>query len=205
MSIAEKTLEVLQRYNLSTIEQSKDKLPIILECFESGSLKELGNKTDLPLVFLIKEYDAKDVLPWLPQVADYAHAIGPRDVLVMNQTLVDVAREHDLKIHPWYVRDDFLEHADNAIDENLIYFNKHMDGIFSEFPHTTLQTFNHELERKKQIALEVDLVQEMANAERQFSSPHQTHASDEVDYDELMDHDMDIDYDEEDEDEMFMQ
>lgn len=71
-------------------------------------------------------------------MAEYAHAIGPRDTLVMNQTLVDMAREHDLRIHPWYVRDDFLSYADNAIDENLIYFNKNMDGIFSEFPHTTL-------------------------------------------------------------------
>lgn len=108
----------------------------------------------------------------------------------MNDTLVQMARDHDLKIHPWYVRDDFLEHADNAIDENLIYFNKNFEGIFTEFPHTTLQTFNHELERKKKVALEVNLVQDMAEAERSFS-PHDAPPSDDHDdipVDELMDH-----------------
>ena len=44
-------------------------------------------------------------------------------------------------MHPWYVRDDFLTHEKTASAENMIYYNMGMDGIFSEFTHTTQQTF----------------------------------------------------------------
>ena len=174
---------MLQRYNLSTIEQSKDTLPIILECFESGSLKELGKLTDLPLVMLIKEYHPEDVMPWLPEVADYAHAIGPRDVLVFHEPLVNLAREHGLAIHPWYVRDDFLEHTDNAFSENMLYFNMKFEGIFSEFPHTTLQTYLNALETAR--SEHHKLVEDMAKAEKMYSSPH------DVEPDEMMLADLD--------------
>lgn len=90
--------------------------------------------TDLPLVKLIYEWKAEEALPDLPSIAEYAHAIGPRGYFVKHQLFMDTARKLDLVIHPWNVKNDFLEHADNAIDENLVYYNSKVDGIFTEFP-----------------------------------------------------------------------
>jgi glycerophosphoryl diester phosphodiesterase len=47
-----------------------------------------------------------------------------------------------LEIHPWYVRDDILDHTNNPIEENIFYFNMGVNGIFTEFPHLTLTVFN---------------------------------------------------------------
>lgn len=78
----------------------------------------------------------------LPEVPSFAHAIGPRSILTMHQPFVDLAKSLELVIHPWYVRDDFLDHTSNAFDENMLYYNMGVEGIFSEFTHTTQQTYD---------------------------------------------------------------
>lgn len=43
-------------------------------------------------------------------------------------------------IHPWYVRDEQLDFTKNPIDENgLFVYN--VDGLFTEYPHMTLNVF----------------------------------------------------------------
>jgi glycerophosphoryl diester phosphodiesterase len=51
--IANMTYDVLKKYNLSTIEDCQDKLPIIIECFEGDSLKQFATLSNLPLVRLM--------------------------------------------------------------------------------------------------------------------------------------------------------
>ena len=50
-----------------------------------------------------------------------------------------------LDIHPWYVRDDILDHTDNPVKENLLYFDLKMNGIFTEFPHLTVSVYNEQV------------------------------------------------------------
>lgn len=68
----------MKEYGLETIEKSQSVLPIIIECFEKESLEYFGQISNLPLVFLIKEDNPEVVMSWLPDVAKYAHAIGPK-------------------------------------------------------------------------------------------------------------------------------
>jgi len=105
--------------------------------------------SDLPLVFLIKEDNPETVMNWLYDVQKYAHAIGPKSQLVMHKPLVQLAQDLKLDIHPWYVRDDILDHTDDPIKENLLYFDLKMNGIFTEFPHLTVSVFNEQVKKSK--------------------------------------------------------
>lgn len=51
----------------------------------------------------------------------------------------------ELDVHPWYVRDDFLEFTSSPQDENLLYFHAGVNGIFTEFPHMTVSVFEREV------------------------------------------------------------
>jgi hypothetical protein len=48
-------------------------------------------------------------------------------------------------VHPWTLKDDFLIHTTNPIKENMLYMNMGVDGIFTEFPHVSVATFNNAL------------------------------------------------------------
>ena len=141
--IAEATFKVLQKYGLETVEKSEGKIPIIMECFEEGGLRRMGELTDLPLVFLLKENVADHLIPKLPHMAKFSHAIGPRDALVKNKLFVDGARLEGLDIHPWYVKDDMLDRTHSPFDENMLYYSGKFQGIFTEFPHMTLTVFEN--------------------------------------------------------------
>ena len=143
INIAEETFKVLKKYGLHTVKDSENKIPVIMECFEEGSLRRLANLTDLPLVFLIHEHVPAYVIPKIPEISKFAHAIGPRDVLVKSKLLVAETRAYGLAIHPWYVRDDFLDLTKDVFSENLFYYKNGFEGIFTEFPHMTLNVFLH--------------------------------------------------------------
>ena len=53
IEFADVLYNILKKYDLETVEKSKDKLPIIIECFEMESLERFQQLTDLPLVFLM--------------------------------------------------------------------------------------------------------------------------------------------------------
>lgn len=49
-----------------------------------------------------------------------------------------------LAVHPYPLKDDFLvwSNPPNPIEEHLIFLNKKIDGIFTEFPHMTHSVYN---------------------------------------------------------------
>lgn len=47
----------------------------------------------------------------------------------------------DLTVHPWTLRDDDLKYTSTPADEVALYWNKGVDGIFTEFVHTTFTVF----------------------------------------------------------------
>ncbi|QJB46560.1 glycerophosphodiester phosphodiesterase [Dolichospermum flos-aquae] len=142
-------------------------LPIFIQSFEVSNLKELSQKTDLPLVQLInnigKPYDFviendprtyADLLTQkgLREIAEYAQAIGvhknlliPRDnygKLLSPTSLIIDAHAANLQVHAWTFRnEDFflpLDLQGNPQKEYEIFFSLGIDGVFSDYPNIAL-------------------------------------------------------------------
>ena len=141
--------------------------PIFIQSFEVSNLKELSQKTDLPLVQLIndigKPYDFvinndprtyADLLnqKGLQEIAEYAQAIGvhknlliPRNShgkLLSPTSLIIDAHAANLQVHAWTFRnEDFflpLDLQENPQKEYEIFFNLGVNGVFSDYPDMAL-------------------------------------------------------------------
>lgn len=145
---AEKLYEILKKYDLETIEKSQNKLPIIVECFEHQSLKKFGTLSDLPLIFLMNTLNIKTQM--LSEIVTYAHGIGPSVSQLYEGSFFKAAKSLDLKVHPYFLTDDTLHFTKNPIDETVYYLNHdpQIDGLFTEFPHTTVSIFEDHLKTK---------------------------------------------------------
>ena len=150
VDIAKLVYDVLVKYDLHTVKLASEKLPIILESFEEDSLHYFETVTDLPRIQLMHE--EKYFKYNLTHISTYAHGVGPNFKYLFNQTgetfnldetsqFIEKCHELELKVHPWVMQDDFLQFTKNSIDENMVYVNKGVDGMFTEFPETTLQTY----------------------------------------------------------------
>ena len=132
----------MKKYDLHTIDKCKDVLPIIIECFEGQSLQHFATLSDLPLIRLMNEYDGNEAAKLLPEIATYAHGIGPRESLIFYEEFLKTAIDLKLEIHPWTLQDDMLKHLTNPIEENILYIQKHVTGMFVEFPHMTKEVYS---------------------------------------------------------------
>jgi len=151
-------LEATLLWNLQGIN-----LPVFIQSFAVSNLKELSQKTDLPLVQLIndigKPYDFvidhdlrtyRDLLTpkGLKEIAEYAEAIGvhknlliPRDIhgkLLSPTSLIIDAHAANLQVHAWTFRnEDFflpLDLQGNPEKEYEIFFNLGVNGVFTDYP-----------------------------------------------------------------------
>lgn len=91
----------------------------------------------------------------LDEIATYAHGVGPDARTVMyypstskvefdhktESAFIQAAHAVDLQVWPWTLRDDQLQFTDNAVDETALYFNKGVDGVYTEFVSTTWGIF----------------------------------------------------------------
>ncbi len=138
-------------------------LPIFIQSFAVSNLKELSQKTDLPLVQLIndigKPYDFvinndqrtyRDLLTakGLQEIAEYAQAIGvhknlliPRDIhgkLLSPTSLIIDAHAANLQVHAWTFRnEDFflpLDLQGSPEKEYEIFLNLGVNGVFTDYP-----------------------------------------------------------------------
>jgi glycerophosphoryl diester phosphodiesterase len=143
-------------------------LPVFIQSFEVSNLKELSQKTDLPLVQLIndigKPYDFvidndlrtyRDLLTpkGLKEIAEYAEAIGvhknvliPRDIpgkLLSPTSLIIDAHAANLQVHAWTFRnEDFflpLDLQGNPQKEYEIFFNLGVNGLFTDYPDLAIK------------------------------------------------------------------
>ena len=142
---AEVLFNVLKKYDIETVEKASKKLPIIIECFESESLKKFATLSDLPLVFLMF-YDNPFIPTYdLAEISTFAHGVGPKYQYIFaykNETydpktpslFVDEAHSYNLAVHPYILQDDDLKYAKDPVEEALAYLNKGVDGLFCEFP-----------------------------------------------------------------------
>ena len=79
----------------------------------------------------------------LTEVSTYAHGVGPDVVALLNDNFLEKAKDAGLLVHPWYVRDEQLDYTNNPINENTMFITEYrVDGLFTEYPHMTLTTFD---------------------------------------------------------------
>lgn len=143
-------------------------VPVYIQSFETGNLKELRKKTELPLIQLLdiqgQPYDLaltgdrRSFLDLarpegLAAIAEYADGIGPNKRLVVPAdghgrllaptSLVEDAHRAGLLVHPWTLRSDdhFLapEYGCNPTKEYEQFFSLGIDGVFSDFADTAVR------------------------------------------------------------------
>ncbi len=142
---------------------------VYIQSFETGNLKELRKRTDLPLIQLL-EVEGQ---PWdlavagdhrtyrdltapegLAEIAAYADGIGPNKRLVvpvdgkgriqLPTTLVADAHRAGLLVHPWTFRSDgrFMASGYDGAPEREYaqFFEVGVDGVFSDFPDVAVRS-----------------------------------------------------------------
>eukprot|EP00344_Euplotes_crassus_P004446 CAMPEP_0197004254 /NCGR_PEP_ID=MMETSP1380-20130617/21146_1 /TAXON_ID=5936 /ORGANISM="Euplotes crassus, Strain CT5" /LENGTH=313 /DNA_ID=CAMNT_0042422987 /DNA_START=164 /DNA_END=1105 /DNA_ORIENTATION=+ len=162
VDIAQILYDTLEKYDLHTVEKATEKLPIFIESFEQDSLLYFKSKTDLPTVQLMTdsfEYD----LDW---ISSYSNGVGPKHTFMFNydgeefnldkpSRFIQQCHALDMRVHPWIFQDDILVYSEDAIDEAKIWETKGVDGYFTEFPHSTLNTLRYsEANRRKRLQSE---------------------------------------------------
>lgn len=131
---------------------------VFLQCFDDQTLQQLRRdfKTPLPMIQLIGEndwgedsavdYDHLRTPEGLDYIARYAQGIGPfLSHIYLGRaasgeprlsTLVELAQERDLQVHPYTFRQDELPTGITSFTELLDIFIRHarVDGLFTDFP-----------------------------------------------------------------------
>lgn len=146
--------------------------PVFIQSFETANLQDLRSKTDLPLVQLFDQADAKpydfvvngDPRTYgdltspseLTNIAKYANGIGPFKRLIVPAgadgrlqtptSLIDDAHAARLLVHPYTFRNEarYLAPDYNRHPELEYeqFFNLGVDGLFSDFSDTAVAVRN---------------------------------------------------------------
>lgn len=141
---------------------------VYIQSFETGNLKELRKRTDLPLIQLLdvegqpwdlavagdrRTYRDLTTPEGLAEIASYADGIGPNKRLIVPvdgegrllppTALVADAHRAGLLVHPWTFRSDgrflALEYDGDPEREYRQFFGLGVDGVFSDFPETAVR------------------------------------------------------------------
>lgn len=142
---------------------------VYIQSFETGNLKELRKRTDLPLIQLLdvegqpwdftvagdcRTYRDLATPEGLAEIAAYADGIGPNKRLVVPvdgegrlqppTTLVADAHRAGLLVHPWTFRSDgrFVASGYDGEPEREYaqFFEAGVDGVFSDFPDAAVRS-----------------------------------------------------------------
>lgn len=104
----EALVSLLEKYNLLTVDECENVIPIVIQNFDADYLKTFAQISDLPRVQL---YSSKPNMDNLPQVALYAHGIGPyinslfSSLNPVQQTpAIKESKDLGLQIHVWGYR-----------------------------------------------------------------------------------------------------
>jgi len=122
---------------------------ILIQSFEPSSLVKLHGMTDLRLVQLLEEPAS------LPEIAAYAHAIGPdKDLLRADPGMVPAAHAAGLAVHAWTFRAEnqflppdcrigpSLSDRGDIICEYEFFLGLGVDGLFTDHPDTAVAAVN---------------------------------------------------------------
>ncbi len=165
--ISKIVLEVLGRYGYREASDAA-----YLQCFDVVETKRLRQELNcrLKLVQLLgannwkevdSDFDLEELARSMREIAKYAEGIGPRmsDVVrgrgtdgnLIVTSLVAVAHQHGLVVHPYTLRADALPGYSESFDELVKHFSvdAKVDGLFTDFPDQALRARNHHLPESK--------------------------------------------------------
>lgn len=143
--------------------------PVFIQSFEIANLREMSEKTDIPLIQLLDEADMKpgDVLEAggtltyrdmttpgeLQKMAAYAYGVGPWKELIMARdddgkllpatAFIDNAHANGLKVHIYTMRNEpsylAVDYDDDPKAEYRKWAAMGIDGFFTDFPDTAVE------------------------------------------------------------------
>jgi glycerophosphoryl diester phosphodiesterase len=58
--------------------------------------------------------------------------------MLTKNNIIEEAKKRKLQVHPWYLRDEELYYAKDAVGENLFYLDSGVDGVLTEHIHLTM-------------------------------------------------------------------
>lgn len=117
-------------------------VPVIIQCFEPDTLRNLDARSDYTLVQLLPATSAERLSPQL--IAEYADGVGPWKQIVMQSrggplNYISQAREAGLFVHAYTFRaDDVAPYAESFEAELEQAFNIGIDGVFTDHPAEAL-------------------------------------------------------------------
>ena len=103
-------MELLEKYDIHTVEKASSKCLIYLHSFDYGTVKYWGNHTELPNHYLASKGDKFN----LTDVNLYATGVGFNDGLLWDSVksepsqIFHEARDMGLMVHMWTFKDDAL-------------------------------------------------------------------------------------------------
>lgn len=144
--IATKTLAILRRYGYEESGQA------IIQCFFPETLKQLKEKTKIPLLQLVADnswgesstnYEQMLTSEGLKEVATYAQFLGPwipqliqfKSKSVSVTKVSELAHQHGLKVMPYTIRVEEVPANFKSSKElvNFLVEKVKVDGLFSDF------------------------------------------------------------------------
>jgi glycerophosphoryl diester phosphodiesterase len=137
-------IDALERHELN-----REGVPVIIQSFESGNLRDLDARSPLFLVRLVMPREGRDLD--LDDLASFADAIGPHKDLVIPRDEAGrlteptdlVVRSHaaGLDVHIWTMRDEpsFLPTDCEPLAEYAAFFAAGIDGLFSDWTTTAVE------------------------------------------------------------------
>ena len=157
IDMVEEMNALLAHYGISTVADSTNKMPIIVQSFEVEALDKYATLSDLPLIKLHGYVNTTNE-EWESFGQKY-HGVGPNADWVMNPTSLSIGpttwikktanntyskfieKMHSLNlaVHPYTLKNDNLQYRKNAFLETQLYVDNGIDGVFTEYPQTTYE------------------------------------------------------------------
>ncbi|MEZ4859609.1 MAG: glycerophosphodiester phosphodiesterase [Flavobacteriaceae bacterium] len=133
-AISEMVLKILSEYGYTTKNDN-----CILQCFDASELRRIREALKSEL-FLVQLMEFEEEIDAIPQFAVYADGLGPWITLLPEGRLMNLAKEHKLKVHAYTLRKDQLEgnQTFEAILEKVLY-EYEVDGVFTDHPDAVIQ------------------------------------------------------------------
>jgi glycerophosphoryl diester phosphodiesterase len=131
-------LKVLSDYGYKTKNDN-----CILQCFDASELRRIREELKSEL-FLVQLIEFENEIQSIPKFAEYANGLGPWINLLPNGSLMQLAKEHNLKVHAYTLRKDDLPVGKNfnQLLEEVLYKNN-VDGVFTDHPDAVIQFLNN--------------------------------------------------------------
>ena len=155
--ISQIVLDVLKHYGY---RERNDRAYV--QCFDVAETKRIRRELNcrLRLVQLLgandwtevgSDFDRRELAKDMSEIAKYADGIGPRmsDIVrgrhengdLLISSLVDVAHQHGLVVHPYTLRADAMPDYTESFEElvKIFFVDAKVDGLFTDFPDRALR------------------------------------------------------------------